>query len=330
MILHTRLFTFLGLFSLLATLQANAEEMSNSLAAVVNGKNPITQSEVENVIKAQTFLLKREHPNGGSEFEEKLQKLEEEALQDLIDRELILSEFEQRGAILKRQFVDQEIDRFVRARFDGDQKKFIEELGKTGMTFAKFREIRRKMLVVSSMRGAQSRNVSPPTPDEREQFLKEKPDIFREKSYVSLQTITIPRLTGDPGITPESQKRLIQDIRTRVVNGADFASEAKTYSQDSASEKGGDRGWISEGDLNRKITDAAFHMKPGQTSQIIEDKYAYYILKVIDTRPGKLKPREIIENDLNRLTLQKKRQAAYEKWIGQLRAKANIRRYQTP
>ncbi len=303
-----------------------AAEEVNGLAAVVNGK-PITKSEVRNAVQAQAFLLTQQYPAGGEEFREAVSKLESEALQDLIDRELILSEFEKNGGVLKKQYLDEAIDGFIRDRFGGDRTKFLDELKKTGMTNKLFRELREKMLIVQYMRAGETRNIPPPTPGERDDYYNENKDQFREKSFVKLRTVTMPKYTGNPAITVEDQRKLAEEIRRRLVNGADFASEAKTYSADSAAEEGGDRGWIGDGQLNKRLTAAAFAMKDDQISDVIEDPSSFYILWVEGKQLGKLPPRSELEDTLNKLVLQKKRAAAEKKWIDGLREKANIRRY---
>lgn len=320
------LISTLALVALSLAAPAPAEEAINGLAAVVNGK-PITKSEVRNAVQAQAFMLSRQFPAGGPEFREAMDTLESDALQDLIDRELILAEFEKSGAQLKKQYLDDAIDSFIRERFEGDRSKFLEELKKIGMTNKRFREQREKMLVVQYMRAGETRNIPPPTPAERDAFFEENKDQFREKSFIKLRTITIPKYTGNPAISADDQRKLAEEIRARLVKGADFASEARTYSADSAAEKGGDRDWIDENLLNKRLTAAAFAMDEDQISDVIEDPSSFYILWVEGKQLGKLPPRDELKDTVNKLVLQQKRAAAERKWIEILRSKATIRIY---
>lgn len=310
---------------------ARAAEIVNGLAAVVNGK-PITWAEVREAVRAQEMVLRRQYPLGGPEFEAKVGEARKEGLQALIDQQLILSAFEEKGGIIKPQYVDEALEREIRELTGGDREKFIAELRKAGMTFKKYREQITRRLIVQYMRAAETRDVAPPTPQEREQYLAENPDKFREKSLVKLRTITVPKLTGDPTITVEDQRRFIGEIRQRIAEGADFAAQAREYSVDSVAEDGGDRQWIDDQSptLNSTVTEAAFALRPGQLSSVVEDPNAFYLLLVEDKQVGKMKPRSEIEDDLNSLVLLEKRKKANDEWLERLRKQATIKILEVP
>lgn len=68
---------------------------------------------------------------------------------------------------------------------------------------------------------------------------------------------------------------------------ADFAGLAKAFSEDPATrEKGGDMGFFSREDYTREISDAAFGLKPGETSGILTVPDGYAIIRVEDRRPA--------------------------------------------
>ena len=307
---------------------APAQEVYNGLAAVVNG-NPVTQSEVKELVRAQEFLLRRRYPAGGNAYDAEVAKLRESALDDLVDRELILSDFKSKGFAMKAQHVDIALDQEILERTKGDRSEFLKQLAEAGISLKKYKQILRDRLIVSAMRSQETRDVSPPTPAERDAFYQENTDLFREKSFVKLSTITIAKRMMDPSITEANQRRLIEEIRQRILKGANFASEAKTYSQDSTSEEGGDRGWIDadKSPLNPTVTAAAFGLKTGEVSNIIEDQNAFYILKADQINKGKLKPRAEIEDELNRRVLQMKRREANDSWMEKLRHNSRIKRY---
>ena len=311
----------------------SSEKVLNGLAAVVNGK-PITHAEVRKSVRAQEFLLRKQFPAGGPEFEKELSKTKERALQDLIDRELIISEYDRLladGKIgpIKEFYIDDALQREIRERADGNRATFLEQLKEAGMTFKLYRELLRKRSIVTAMRAGSTREIRTPTPDERDAFFNKNKDAFRAKSFVKLRTITILKFTGDDTITPEDQKRLAEEIRQRILKGADFTSEAKLYSIDSAADSGGDRGWIDEESptLNAILAESAFSLKQNQVSEVIDDGRAYYILWAEDTKPGALPDRSEIEDKINQLVIQEKRKQAVDKWLDGMRKGASIRRF---
>ncbi|MEM7144322.1 MAG: peptidylprolyl isomerase [Verrucomicrobiota bacterium] len=311
------LFTFPGL--------APAEtELVDGVAAVVNGK-VITYSEVRNAIAVRIGVVQMEMRGATREqVEARIAEIEKEALQDLIDRELILHEFQAKGGNIRPQFVEDAVNTFIRERFDGDRTQFIEELRKTGLTLRQFEKMREESLIIQYMRGSQAQSSLPPTPVMRERVYKDNIDRFRGKDYVKLRTITIPKVSETPGSTPESQKALTSEIRTKALAGSDFASLAKAYSIDSKASNGGDWGTIERGDLKTLLSDTAFSLEPLTVSEIVEDDRNYYLLWVDALQRGDVTPLSEVREQVDQLVLQEQRKGAYDKWIARLRENATI------
>ena len=82
--------------------------------------------------------------------------------------------------------------------------------------------------------------------------------------------------------------KTIQKLRKDVLEGADFAQTAKTYSQDpSAKENAGDLGYFSALYMVYTFENAAFSTAKGEISEIIRSRFGYHFLKVTDKRPSR-------------------------------------------
>ena len=302
-------------------------EASNGLAATVNGR-PIIWSEVNESLKNQLRQIDAQISDASKAADLKA-KLRAEALDSLIDRELILAEYEKisGGQPIKAQYVDEDIKEFVRTTYEGDNDKFLKELQSYGMTVKKFRGVRETMLKIQMMRSHASKDVGIVTPDDKAKFLKDHPDLFREKDYIKLRSITVSKIGGDVSTTPADQKKLVQEIRQRVLKGGDFASEAKTYSVDSHAANGGDWGTIDKSAMSGKMAAAAFSLKEKSVSEIIEDSDNYYLFYIDAKQPGKLKPMSEVEPELEKMAQVEARQKLYDAWIKRVRAKANIKKF---
>ncbi|HET7321960.1 MAG TPA: peptidylprolyl isomerase, partial [Longimicrobiaceae bacterium] len=79
----------------------------------------------------------------------------------------------------------------------------------------------------------------------------------------------------------DSVKQLAETLRQKALNGADFAKLAEQYSQDPASaRKGGDLGFFGHGSMVQSFDEAAFKLKPGEISPVVESPFGYHIIKV--------------------------------------------------
>jgi parvulin-like peptidyl-prolyl isomerase len=108
-----------------------------------------------------------------------------------------------------------------------------------------------------------------------------------------------------------------QQIRTQLVNGADFASLAKKYSKDDASAaNGGDLGWFPKGVMDPNFEAVAFQLKVGEISQVVQTQFGFHIIKVLGHEVRPLPP-EVIQNQ---------RQQAFLAWLQAVRGTLKIDR----
>jgi peptidyl-prolyl cis-trans isomerase D len=90
-----------------------------------------------------------------------------------------------------------------------------------------------------------------------------------------------------PGATPEAKaqaKKKAEEILAEVKkNPAKFAELAKKNSQDPGSaEKGGDLGMFGRGAMVKAFEDAAYSMKPGQVSDLVQSEFGFHIIKLTE------------------------------------------------
>lgn len=103
-------------------------------------------------------------------------------------------------------------------------------------------------------------------------------------------------------------------ILARLQSGEDFASLARTVSEDPGSaQQGGDLGYIRRGMMDKPFEEAAFRLKQGQLSQPVRSRFGYHIIQVTDIKPARYKPlAEVREQIRKELQLQQAEQRFYE------------------
>jgi peptidyl-prolyl cis-trans isomerase SurA len=96
--------------------------------------------------------------------------------------------------------------------------------------------------------------------------------------------------------TREQKKAEITEILDKLRKGADFASMAKKYSEDPGSaENGGDLGFFSRGMMVKPFEDAAYALKPGEISGIVETQFGYHIIKMEEKKDDEIRVRHILK-----------------------------------
>ncbi|WP_192823340.1 peptidylprolyl isomerase [Rufibacter sp. LB8] len=93
----------------------------------------------------------------------------------------------------------------------------------------------------------------------------------------------------------QAAREQLEEIRRRIVAGEDFAKLAMQYSQDPGSgAAGGELGMLKKTDLIPEYVAAAFKLKPGEISPVIESMYGYHIIQLIEKRGEEFNSRHIL------------------------------------
>jgi parvulin-like peptidyl-prolyl isomerase len=239
----------------------------------------------------------------------------------------VLTEFDKLGGSIREEYVDDQINNIVRENFQGNRDKFVTELAKSGMTLRKFRDLQSKMIVVQVMKQRQMKNLPPPTPADVEEYYNKHAEKYRDKDFIKMSTITVPKYpagSSDTEAGPASQKKLIEEIRQKVANGADFGQLAHAYSQDSHNDTGGKWDWVERSLLDKSIADTAFSLKPGSISKVVDVGPSYMIILCEAKRPGNATPLEQVRPDIEKIVKSEKSREALNAWLAALARKASI------
>ena len=145
---------------------------------------------------------------------------------------------------------------------------------------------------------------------------------FTTEEQIKLRMISIRKGEGS-----DNRRKLIEEIRQKIVEGAAFDDLAKMYSEDSTQEAGGDWGWVNRRTLNAELTKSAFALPKRSCSPIIELGNSYYLLYVEDKKPAVTKPIGEVRDAIEKKLVQEERQKRQQEWVGKLRKKAYIKIY---
>ncbi len=300
---------------------ASAQEVLDGIAALVN-EEVITFSQVRELVGPKEKAA-RDQLKGGAELAEKIKEIRLQAINDLIDRQLILAEFKKNKFQLPEYVIDERVQTIVREEFGNDRAAFLRTLAAQGYTLEKFRQQQKDVIIVQEMRRAAMKGNSSIIPETQiAQDYRLHTAEYTSEDLVKLRMIVLKKSTeGD------ARKRMMEEIREKIASGAEFQDLARMYSEDTTQESGGDWGWINRRTLNESLTKLVFSMKPGQVSHVIEMGGNYYLLSVEARKPATTKPLKEVHDEIEKRLLQHERQKAQQEWLAKLRKKAFIKMF---
>ena len=193
--------------------------------------------------------------------------------------------------------VDDELDRRMAYFISqvGTEKKLEELYGKSILELKdEFRTLIKDQLLIQAMQSNITGNIAV-TPSEVKFFYNAiSPDslplINAELEYLQI----VKNVNVNEAQKNEAKARL-KELRDRVTNGEDFGTLAVLYSDDVSSAKtSGEIGFTSKGDLVPEYEAMAISLEPNEVSEIVETKFGYHIIQLIERRGVQLNTRHIL------------------------------------
>jgi len=124
----------------------------------------------------------------------------------------------------------------------------------------------------------------------------------------------------------EEARKKLEDIQKRVQKGEDFAVLAKDFSQDASAAQGGDLGTIPRGRMPKALDDAAFSLKPGEVSNVLETELGFHLIKVHEKKPEKVVPFKEAEEKIRQYLTNQKLKQRVDEYLNEVKKTAKIER----
>lgn len=130
--------------------------------------------------------------------------------------------------------------------------------------------------------------------------------------------IKVNELVSDP----EANRRIVA-LKERIDNGADFAELARLHSNDLSAAKGGDLGWLYEGDTVPEFERAMDALKIGAVSEPVRTPFGWHLIQVLDrrTQDASEERKRLMARQALR---ERKSDEAYQDWLRQLRDRTYV------
>ncbi|MCS7063390.1 MAG: peptidylprolyl isomerase [Methylacidiphilales bacterium] len=326
------LITLAVIVAVLSASPSVAQLMVNGIAAIVNDR-VITFTDVRRIADASEMMLRENYK--GPDLDKKIKELRLSALKTLIDRELIIQEFNKRGLTIPDNFIENRLQQIIRDKFGGDRAAFIRTLQSNNMTLEAYKRELRDEIIVAAMRARYGGGTPVISPKRIEQYYKNNIHQFKTDREMRISLIFIRR-----GLFPEKQNlpdgttqeidpnlALANEIHDKLETGSSFEELARTYSEASSKDQGGDIGWVTKNTLRPELMAAANTLSKGQISPVITTNEGYYILKLTDLKAESVTPLSKVREQIHNQLLQEEQTKRMQEWVDSLRAKAFIKMF---
>jgi parvulin-like peptidyl-prolyl isomerase len=273
-----------------------------------------------------------------------LEQLREGIVAELIDRALVAGEAARRGLSVTPAMIDERVAKETEQRGGGE--KFRAFLDDHGLSRDEYREVARDMIYGELLAGEAAKQI-PVTDEEIEKYFDEHKNdpAFKQPERIAASHILIAaranivaeqlrreKSFGGDALAAAVREELArrkakaEDLRRRAVAGEDFARLARESSDDAATrERGGDLGTFARDSHARAFDDAAFALRVGAVSPVVETEYGFHVIKLTRREaaravaPGEAAP------EIRKRLLAAKQARVLQSWLEAARARAQVR-----
>ena len=312
----------MGLGVLLSANTLVSAELVDTIAAKVDDE-VILLSEIRGQVNNYLFII-QEESTSQADYEKKVAELLDETLEESIETKILYREAVRFAIEVHDSRVEKSLEKF-RVRFKTEEE-FMAYLTKAGVSLSDFRERERKSLMAGDLARTKLFELQKEqiiAESDVEVFYNENKDEFTEPEEIRLRQIMI-RARRDTVERKQAIAKLNQ-LREKIIAGADFEAMAKQHSQDPAAAEGGIIGWQKRGQLTQAIEEAAFALEKGGVSQVVETPLGVYLLRVDDRKEATALPLQEARLNIERALRSKMASEQYDKWIDDLRRRSKVR-----
>lgn len=140
---------------------------------------------------------------------------------------------------------------------------------------------------------------------------------------VMVQTHARHILIKTSELVPESEARnRLMEIKQRIEDGANFAEQAKRYSQDGSAQQGGDLDWLSPGQTVPEFEEALDKLQTGMMAAV-QSQFGWHLVQVLERRNADISEQQ--KRQQARVAIGTfKSEELYQDWLRQLRDRAFV------
>ncbi len=256
--------------------------------------------------------------------EPQLAQAQRDLLRDMIDEQLLLSKAKEMGLNVDAEVV-RKLDE-IRKENHMDSLDDLEKAARSqGVNFEDFKAQIRNQILKQKVVGDEVGRKLQLSESEEKKYYQAHIAEFQQPEQIKLSEILVP-LPDSP--TPEQINQAeakANELKTKIMQGGDFADMAKKYSGGPSAAQGGDLGLWKRGALAKVLEDQTFDLKPGESTQPIRTRQGFVILKVTEHDQAGPAPIKEVEPQIQEAIYMQQMQPALRAYLTKLREDSYVK-----
>ncbi len=294
-----------------------SQPSQEKVVATVNGVE-ITQSELNTEMNR---LIPMSFYHQGVN-QEKLDALQGEALNHLIEKELKYQYARGHDLKVKNREVNKELKKVIEKY--PNKKAFNEQLEKSHFTREDVKEEIKKNQLVELSSQIEVIDKVHIGEEEAKEYYENNKQRFVQPVQISLKNILIKV----PPLANDFEQKALQDkaaaVARKIKEGLAFEDAVQQYSEESNKERGGDMGLLHKGRLAAEVEEVILTLQPGDIAGPFKVLKGFYIFRMEGIHPEKLMTFEEVKGKLIKDLMDQAIKERERIWLEELKSKAEI------
>jgi peptidyl-prolyl cis-trans isomerase C len=297
---------------------------SGKVVVTVNGTN-ITEGQVEEALAPRMQQMAARVPE--NMLPQYRQQIRKRIIDNLIIEELLAQKEKQSNIDVNQAELDGIINKQA-AEQNLTLDEFKALLKAYGTTFSEYQQAVRKRLMFDKLMEIQFTDKLPkPTEEQMKAYYDDNIQQFQKPEALHAKHILVAfgKDVNDPNKDRALAKAKAQNILKSIKSGTSFEELAKENSDCPSGKNGGDLGTQPKGSLVPDFEKAAYALKPGQVSDIVQTQFGYHIIKLVDHIDANTVPFEAAKDEIKDAMAGKEKEKVVMDYIRKIRAGADVK-----
>jgi peptidyl-prolyl cis-trans isomerase C len=298
--------------------EPSANTSDKDYVAIVNGTK-IPTNEVDRKIE----LIKKRYSEMGTPIpQDQLAGMREKLVNSLVEQELLYQESQAQGISVDPASIDTDYENFKKQfKSEEDFQKQIKDLNYTEDVLKS--QIQKTKIIQQLIEKNVISAISIPE-SELKAYYDSHPDEFKRPERARARHILVKLDANASDADKAAARKKIEGIEAQLKKGGDFAKLAAENSDCPSSKNGGDLGFFTRGQMVKPFEDAAFGLKPGGTSGIVETQFGYHIIRLEEKEPAATLTFDQVKDELQQKLKQGKVRDALKAYLDTLKNKGKV------